>query len=380
MRPVSDAFLRTLVGSHRMFARARVCVDFQTGVAPTGFEVGIIDGDVRADASADVRTSLDLMTPGVDDSYRGTWPVRPDGLLAPYGNELFVERGINYGNGTIEVVSLGYYRINSTVQESGPSGPIVLAGVDRMAGIIDARLTEPVQFSAGTSVATVFDQLVHEVYPLATIEYDFVASGSTFDTSHIAEEDRYGFLRDVAQSRGKIMYWDYRGVLRVESPPDPTVSVYTITSGRGGNLVQLRRSLSRQGVYNAVVARGDTVEGASAPVSALVVDDNVNSPTFWGGRFGRVPRFYYSSFLTTESQARSAAQSILQQAIGLPYSVNLDAVPNPALEPYDPIQIVMPDSTDVHVIDSISIPLTSQGVMSGSTRKLISMELVDPVT
>jgi hypothetical protein len=379
MRPVSDAFLRTITGSHRMFARARVCTTFQTGVAPTGYEVPIVDGDVRADSSADVRSSLDLTTAGIDASYVGTWPLRPDGLLAPYGNELFVERGINYGNGTIEIVSLGYYRIDRTLQDEGPNGVIRLSGSDRMAGIIDARLTTPIQFPVGTSFATVFEQLVHEVYPLATIEYDFVASGSTFDTTHVAEEDRFGFLRDVAQSRGKIMYWDYRGVLKVVSPPDSTVPVYEVASGRGGTLVQLTRSLSRQGVYNAVVARGESADGTE-PVTATVVDSNVTSPTYWNGKFGRVPRFYYSSFLSSYSQCVSAATSILQQAIGLPYSIDLSTIPNPALEPYDSIRIIMPDSTDVHVIDSITIPLTASGVMSGSTRKLITMELVEPVT
>lgn len=375
MRPVSDAFLRTLVGSHRVFSRVRVCTSFQTGVAPTGQEITIVDGDVRADASADVRSSVELVTSG-----DGTWPTRPSGLLTPYGNELFVERGVNYGNGTIEVVSLGYFRINSVAQDDGPNGVIRLTAGDRMTGIVDARLVLPRQFTPGTSVETIFTVLVREVYPSATIEFDFVASGSTINSAQVVEEDRYGFLRDLAQSRGKIMYWDYRGVLRVESPPDPTVPVYEISSGRGGTLVRLERSLTRQGVYNAVVARGDTVDGSSQPVQALAVDDNVNSPTFWNGPFGRVPRFYYSSFLTTPSQALAAAQSILRRAVGLPYSINLDAVPNPALEPYDPIRIVMPDSTDVHVIDSITIPLTSAGVMSGSTRKLITLDAVEPVT
>lgn len=374
MRPVSDAFLRTLSGSHRLFARARVCVAYQEGVAPTGTEVPIIDGDVRADASGDVRSTLSLTTSGVDQ-----WPHDPTDLLAPYGNELFVERGINYGNGTVEVVSLGYFRINRTDQDDGPNGSIQLTASDRMAAIIDARLPFPVQFDAGTTVEDVFDQLVHDVYPDATIEYDFTASGSTLDTAHIAEEDRFGFLRDLAKSRGKIMFWDYRGVLRVESPPDPSTPVYAIDAGRGGTLVRLARTLSRQGVYNGVVARGDQPTDDVQPI-ALVVDNNPSSPTYWNGRFGKVPRFYHSSFITTNAQATSAATSILQRAVGLPYSINLDAVPNPALEPYDPIRITMPDRTDVHVIDSLNIPLTALSTMTGTTRQLLSFDPGDIVT
>ena len=354
-----------------MFARVKVLTSYQTGTAPTGTEIFIIDGDVRADASSDVRTSVELTTSG-----DGTWPHQPTDLLAPYGNELFVERGINYGNGTIEIVSLGYFRIDQTDQEQGPGGEIHMTASDRMAAIIDARLPFPIQFAAGTTVEEVFTTLVNEVYPDATIEYDFTASGSTLQTTQIAEDDRYGFLRDLACSRGKIMYWDYRGVLRVESPPDPTTPVYTINSGAYGTMVQLSRSLSRRGVYNGVVARGDTPTDDAQPI-ALVVDNNPSSPTYWNGRFGKVPRYFYSSFITTTAQATSAATSLLQQAIGLPYSIDLSGVPNPALEPYDSIKIVMPDRTDIHVIDSITIPLVAERVMTGSTRQLITFEPSD---
>lgn len=374
MRPVSDAFLRTLLGSHRMFTRVKVLTTYQEGVAPTGTELEVIDGNVRADASSDVRTSVELTTSG----YK-MWPHEPEDLLAPYGNELFVERGINYGNGTIEIVSLGYFRINQTDQDDGPDGAIHLSASDRMVAIIESRLPFPIQFEAGTTVEEIFDTLVLDVYPDATITYDFTASGSTIQTTQIAEEDRFGFMQQIARSRGKIVYWDYAGVLRVESPPDPETPVYTINSGRFGNMVQLSRSLSRQQVYNGVVARGDTPTDDAQPI-ALVVDNNPLSPTYWNGRFGKVPRFFYSSFITTTAQATSAATSILQQAVGLPYSIDLRGVPNPALEPYDSILIVAPDSTDVHVIDSITIPLVHDAAMTGTTRKLITFEPSDIVS
>ena len=144
-------------------------------------------------------------------------------------------------------------------------------------------------------------------------------------------------------------------------------------------MVRLSRSLSRQGVYNGVVARGDQPTDDVQPI-ALVVDNNPVSPTYWNGRFGKVPRFYYSSFITTAAQATSAAESLLQQAIGLPYSIDLNAVPNPALEPYDSITITAPDRTDVHVLDSVTIPLSFGNAMTGSTRKLITFEPSDLVT
>ena len=372
MRDVSQSFLDTLIGSHKMFARAVVVTTFQDGISPTGFEIPIIGGDVRADASADIRTSLTLNTSGVDE-----WPHDADDLLAPYGNEIWVERGLDFGNGVREIVGLGYFRIDTTSQQQGPDGEITITASDRMAGIIDARLVTPVQFVSGGTFANAFDVLVHDVYPDAEIVYDFDAENSNFTTSHIAEEDRYGFLADLARSRGKIMYWDYTGKLRVESPPNPDVPVYHVSSGRYGVLIEVGRSLTRQGVYNAVVVNGETPTDLP-PVQAIVYDNNPLSPTYWNGQFGHVPRFYYSSFITTQSAAFAAGESLLQQAIGLPYNIDFQTVVNAALEPYDPIRITTPDRTDIHVIDSITIPLVADRSMSGSTRKLITFDPSTP--
>jgi hypothetical protein len=351
-----------------MFSRARVLVDFQMGVAPTGTEVPLVDGTVRTDASADIRSSLSATVAGA-----GLWPNAADDLLAPYGNEIFVERGVDYGNGVVEVVSLGYHRIDTSTQSTGPNGEIRLTATDRMANIVDSRLLAPRQFRANQSVGEVFDALVGEVYPEAEIIYDFNEDTTLLGTDQVAEEDRYGFLNSIAVAHGKIMYWDHTGRLRVVSPPDPTVPVFQINSGAYGNLVQLGRSLTRRGVYNAVVAVGES-PGDLPPAQRTVYDNNPLSPTYWNGRFGHVPRFYYSPFITNEVQAQSAAESILQQAIGLPYSVDFTIVPNPALEPYDSIQITAPDRVDVHVLDSLTIPLTSSVAMTGTTRQLITFD------
>lgn len=369
MRPVSSTFLDAIRGSHKIFSRVKVLTAYQEGTAPTGTEIRIIDGDVRADAKADIRQTVDMTTPG-----NRRWPTQPTQLLTPYGNELFIERGIDYGNGTVELVSLGYFRIDSVNQDEGPDGDIRLAASDRSIGIIDGRLPYPVQFVAGTSVATVFNQLVHEIYPSATIIFDFDANAATFATAHVTEDDRFGFLNDIAKSYGKIMFWDYRGQLRIEDPPDPGSPVYEVNSGPGGVLVKLNRELSRDGVYNAVVANGETTDDNIPPVTALVYDNDPNSPTYWFGRFGKVPRFYSSPFLTTNAGALSAARSILQQATGLPYSINFTSVPNPALEVFDPITITSRDGSVVHVIDTLNVPLTAENPQNGTTRTRINLD------
>ena len=118
MRAVTDAFLRTLKGSHRVAVRARVVTGFQTGSSPvTAATLDPIDGLVTLDGKADARASLHLTVPPT-----AGWPVFDTDLLAPYGNEIFVERGIWYNATSVEYVPLGYFRIQATDQDNADRG------------------------------------------------------------------------------------------------------------------------------------------------------------------------------------------------------------------------------------------------------------------
>jgi hypothetical protein len=365
MRPVSDAFLAAVRGSHAMSARARVVAPGLTGTNPTGTVVPILAGDVRLDATADVRSTLDMSTDGT-----GAWPDASTDLLAPYGNELFVERGVQFGGGTTEWVSLGYFRIQSVEQDRPPDGPIRVTAQDRMAGIVEARLTSPRQYTASTSFGAIVDDLVLEVYPSATIDWDDATDLSTTGRALLGEEDRYALLKDLVTSVGKVAYWDHRGHLVIRTPPDTTDPVVEVGVGRDGVLVSMTRQLSREGVYNAVVATGEAAD-TDAPPRAVVVDANPLSPTYWYGGFGKVPRFYSSPFITTVTQATTAAGSLLRQSLGLPYSVDFTAVPNPALEPLDPVRISYPgkDGSRTHVIETLTVPLVASGALAATTRE-----------
>lgn len=365
MRPVSAAFLRTIRGSHTMAARATVLTTFQTGTQPSGTEVPIIAGQATVDGTADIRSTLDLTTDGT-----GMWPNEVADLLAPYGNEVFIERGVQYGNGTTEYCSLGYFRIDTPAQDEPPNGQIRLTCKDRMAGIIDGRLLTPVQFMSTDTYGSVVSQLVTEVYPAATIQWDDSTDTETLGRPLIAEEDRYGFLNDLVTSRGKIWYWDHRGILLITDAPNPGVPVFEVNAGANGVLVSASRQLTRQGVYNALVAQGEAAD-TSAPVRGVAIDQDSGSPTYFYGPFGPVPKFYSSPFLTTQVQAQNAAAQLLRQNLGLPYNVDLTAIPNPALEPYDPVLVRFSSGSgaEIHILQSLTVPLVEDQPLTASTRE-----------
>lgn len=363
MRPVSAAFLRTVRGSHQVVSEARVVSPGQTGVAPGGVLLDIHDGDVQIDGTADIRSTLDLTVTG-----SGMWPTRASSLLAPFGNEIHARRGIVFGNGTTEWVSLGYFRINTPSQADAPDGPITIAASDRMGGLIKARMLTPVQFPPTATAGTVVTQLVREVYPWAVIQWDDLTDTTPLGRSLTVEEDRYAFLADLVTSYGKVWYWDHRGVLVIKAAPSPAEPVFDVDYGQGGVLVELSRELSDDGVYNAVVATGEGADTTS-PVRAVAIDNNPTSPTYWNGAFGKVPRWYSSPFITTKSQAESAAASILSRSIGLPYRVDFTAVPNPALEPYDPVRVIYPGRMETHVLERLTVPLRASAPMTAATRE-----------
>lgn len=364
MRAVSESFLNTIRGAHQAVFRARVVNPGLTGNDPLGTEIVIIDGDVTFDTTADVNATLDLTT-SID------WPATPTSLAAPYGQEVYIERGVQYANGTKEYVGLGYFRIDSVEQNNTPNGTIRISGSDRMANVRDGRNATPVQFGPSASVGSVIDFAVGDVVPGLVSVYDFDAYNTLLGSDHILDEDRLKFVQELVAAYGKVAYFDYKGRLQVKTPPLPTTApVFTINSGAFGVLVSMRRLISRDSVYNGVVARGESA-GDLPPVQGVALDLSTASPTYWYGPFGKVPRFFSSPFLVTPDQCTQAATQILQRANGMPYSVSLGLVPNPALEGWDVVlvQYSERDNSETHIVDKITYSLGVDGAMGIDTRK-----------
>jgi hypothetical protein len=362
MRPVTERFLAAVRGSHQMTIRVRAVRPGQYGIAPDGQELAVLTGDVRLDSGADVRGS-------VDATVKEPFPRAHENILTPYGNELFVERGIDYGDGVREWVSLGYFRIDDIQQREVPEGTLRISGRDRMATVIDSKLTTPRQYVPGTTFRSVFDDLIGELFPGVEITADFSLDDTIFTTPHVAEDDRYSFLLDLVAAYGKVFYFDHRGHLTIRTPPTPRLPVWVVHSGERGTLLSASRSITRDGVFNVIVARGEAV-GEAEPVWGQAYDNDPSSPTYYFGPFGRVPRFYDSSFLRTPEQCVVAARTQLALTLGLPYTLDFDMVPNPALEPLDPVLFRYPDGRgEVHILDQITIPLDPQGSMPAKTRQ-----------
>ncbi len=355
-------FADVVKGSHTARFLCIAVDGYQDGETPTGRTLRLIDGSVDMDATADIRSSGSV-------TLGEAWPKARDLSLAPYGSEVFLARGVDLGGSGVLWAPLGYFRISEVDQGDAAKGPVGLTLDDRMATIIDSRFLQPRQWVLGTTVGDIVNEVVLEIYPNATIIFDDDADESQLGRSLIVEESRFEVLKTLADGLGKIFYWDGQGRLVFETIPDEDEPIWIVNAGPGGVMVKADRSLSRDGVYNAVVVLGEGTD-EMPPVRAVAYNAQESSPTFFGGPFGQVPRFYSSTFITTQVQAENAAVNLLRQFLGAAYDVGVSAVPNPALKPYDVIRVVYNDGTrEMHDVEKVTIPLTVNAALNIATRQ-----------
>lgn len=378
MFPVSDAFLAAVRSSHAIASSAIILTPpGQTGSNPIGSTLDIVSGSVTLDATANIRGSADLT---VAESWAAANTTND---LVPYGTEIAITRGIVFGNGVTQRVPLGIYQLTDVEQSDAPKGSIRLTLQDRMSAVIRSRLEKPIYFVTGTSYDTIFNRLINNAtdgaIPGSTISWDDTAatgSGKTLLRGLVCEQDRFGFLDNLAKGLGKIWYWDYRGILVIKSLPSSTTPIWSADSGVDGVLVSAARGLTRQNVYNAIVVTGEGLDSALTPPVATAYDLDPASVTLWGGPFGKVPDFYSDPSITDSASALASANLQLAQAKGLPYNVDFTQVPNPALEPYDPVALVYPPDlaasphvkTELHILQQIVVGLGSSEGMHCTTK------------
>jgi hypothetical protein len=350
--PVSARFLTAIADSHTpLFA---VQVFLTTGDVDT---LAITGGSVTVDRGQQVRRTCSVT---IADTT--LIPRTATDKLATYGAQLRVSRGVDYRDGSSELVALGVFRIDG-VEGDIDTGPVTISGKSLECVISDDKFTTPYRAS-GMAVAAI-TALIQRSLPSASVitgatVVDAPIGARTWDV----QGDPWSAVAEIAAVIGAEVYADADGVFVIAVLPDPlsVPPVWTISAGEGGAYVSATRGMSADGVFNGVLASGENTEANVPPVSALVVDSDPTSPTYWGGPFGRRPTFYQSATLTTTGACTNAATLLLRSAVAPNASANISALPNPALEPGDVIRVVYPDGTrELHQVQSFPVPLDYSG-------------------
>ncbi|MET9550529.1 DUF5047 domain-containing protein [Streptomyces sp. NPDC006627] len=350
MYPVSERFLTRLTESHRVATHVQLFLTDGRVV-----DLDHTDGSVTVDRGQAIRRTCTVTCPDP-----ALIPRNPTDKLATYGARLRIARGVEYGDGSSELVPVGVFRLDS-VDGDVTDGPVNLQGKSLEACVADDKLTEPYR-ATGTVVGAV-TALIQRSIPDADVISQIVdvpIGSRTFDV----EADPWAGAQEIAAAAGAEVYTNADGVFVIATLPDlqTTEPVWAIEATEGGAYISGNRAMTSDAVYNGVLARGENASDNAPPVAALVVDDDTGSPTYWGGPFGRRPKFYSSSTLTTVNACTQAASLELAKAKAPNASGDISSLPNPALEPGDVLRVTHPDGTrELHQVASFSVPLDEGG-------------------
>lgn len=365
MFQVSDRWLQSL-----SLARYEPIAQWSPDRGETWHDLTVHGGSITAASTSQVRwTARGLIVSGASIGRRA---------LSPYGSRVRVFMRMHYDRHTSEIVPLGVYRVEDVTQQGLRSGRAQIDGLSLEAQVQDERFHAPRSLDIGPGEYWV-RQLISEVLPEVAISWRL---DDTLIPQLVEERDRWGLIdgrsqsASIAKSLGGRVFCDSRGSF--VAAPVPTLDnepVWALAAGPGGALVEPQQTLSREGVFNQVVASGASESGKPPVGPAIASDDDPNSPTYYRGPFGAVPLFYTSKMLTTFQQCQAAALGLLAPRLGLRQTVSASSIVNYAIEPDDVITITMPEGHEEnHIVDSVSFPLTG-GTMSLQTRSTTSTGL-----
>lgn len=356
MYAVSDRFLKRLAESHTPVTEVRLLLTDGRTV-----EVEHTGGSVTVDRSNAIRRTCTVTV--ADPTLI---PRTPADQLATYGAQLRISRGVSFGDGTSELVPLGVFRLDS-VDGDVNEGPAQMQGKDLSAIVADDKLTAP--YTATGTVVSAATALVQRSIPGAAVTSTILDIGigkRTFDV----EADPWAAIQEIAATAGAEVYCNPDGVFVIATLPDLATAtpVWDIEATEGGVYIKANRGMSGDGVKNGWLARGENTSENVAPVSYLATDDDPDSPTYWGGQFGRRPGFHTSSTLITTAACQNAAILKLAQGKAPNATGDISALPNPALEPGDVLRLRHEDgSRELHQAASFSVPLDLGGEFPIST-------------
>lgn len=351
MYPVSIRFLPRLAESHQVLTRVQLFL-----ADGRVLDLEHTGGSVLVDRAQAIRRTCTVTVADVS-----LIPRTPSDQLATYGARLRILRGVSYGGpNDVELVPIGLFRLDEAGGDL-TDGPVTLTGKDLAVIVQDDKFLTP--YKATGTVVGAITALIQRSIPDATVLSlitDTPIGSRTWDV----EADPWAAVQEIAAAAGAECYANADGVFVISALPDllTTDPVWAVEASEGGVYIRGSRSMSSDGVYNGVLARGENTESNTAPVSYLATDNDPSSPTYWGGWFGHRPTVYSSSTLTTVNACAAAANLKLAAAKAPNASGDFSSLPNPALEAGDVLRVLHPDGTrELHQVASFTVPLDEGG-------------------
>lgn len=273
-----------------------------------------------------------------------------------------------------EYIPIGVFTLNESEIHDGMDGlTIELSGTDLSRRVSRNRWETTYVLYAGTNVGTAIQRIVGDRLP--GTQFNFASTEDVTPTLFFGEDssnDPWQDALDLALGAGMELYFDPRGIccLRPEPNPDIDSAVWDFEDLVNPTILDVTRRVTDENTYNRVVVIGEG-SALDAPVRGEAEDDDPASPTYVLGPYGFVTQVVRSNMILTSDQAQRSAESLLLRQKGATEEIELQVIPNPALEPGDIVNVKRSRSKiyGSFVIDSMQIPLGAQDSMRIVSRR-----------
>jgi Domain of unknown function (DUF5047) len=372
----ADPFLNALMYSHRITVRAELWFN-NALIGP----LDVLGGSVTGDRSGSVRRTCSF---AIDPSDLNNSAIAAN--LTPYGSRLKVFRGIRYSDGSVEEIQVFYGRLEAI---DFSLQAVTVRGADLAADVMDARfLTTPMAPNqlpgAPTTMLNTIKALISEVH-----------AGITFDTTGCPtdrplksgtgtgwSEERGDALDSMctqfvnATGGGCEWYIDMVGKAHIHPLPavitSGTQPVWIIDAGDVGVLVERNSTQDRGKTFNGAVVVSEP-SGGITPATSYWIDSplppynsNPNSPTTWGGPFGKVVAYYSGQQVDSTQGAFNLAKQLVLNAVSGIKNINVTCVPNPKLQ-LGAVVAVHSSATQIdglYYVQALELPLDPETPMT----------------
>lgn len=271
-----------------------------------------------------------------DDFANTIAPSEIGDVLSPFGSQVALSVLVTAG-GFSERIPMGQYLISETpsilVQRflfnsaTLSKGDLIDVNLkDLMYGVQRDRFDVP---GSPPDLSSVYK----EIQRLTGLPVTFTVTDGPISTTVAYQEDKLQAVYDLATVLDATACMTADGTVSLRPNVWPSV-VDTISSGDGGTLESVGKAMSNDNVYNTVIIRSDAADGSGVLGRAELTAGplRASNPDGSLSPYRRVPYFYSSPFLTTQSQANAYAATLLPRVSSL-RSVSVDLV-----EFYNPLR------------------------------------------
>lgn len=333
-------------------------------------------GNVSHDDTTDIKGTANV-TLVLDAAHESLVPTGAGDPLSPI-SEVEVEVWLGARNpetGEPDLDLQGTYEITEIeIDEDGGTLTVQMSLEDKHRKIERARFFRPRQIAQKNSYETALKNLLVSVIPESKINIT--------PTMHITprlswdiEDDRLAAINEMVVSIGYIMRFDGPGDAQIHPDTDPDDDpIWSFTQGIGTDIesivgaakaTKLKRTLSDRETYNGVIALGEPMGDNKPRIRAEAWDTNPNSLTYFDptkpdeSRYGPVPFFYSSPYITTQNQGLSAAKAMLPKKAGVVERVEVTTLMNARVKCGDVALIRRPriGAEGNFIVESVDKPL-----------------------